>query len=101
MSIHVRVRLRRRLWRDLAEAPLARRRAWIVLHIEVSSVRQPPTILVATDQIETQSVPKIVPASAKNQASGANGSQMEESRKSLRGEDLRGKTTIAEMLIGV
>jgi hypothetical protein len=46
-------------------------------------------------------VPEIVPASAQNGASGANTSQIARSRKRLKCEDLRGKTAMAEMLIGV
>jgi hypothetical protein len=46
-------------------------------------------------------VPEIVPANSKNQPSRANSSQFARSRKVIETQDLRGKTKMAEMLIGV
>jgi hypothetical protein len=64
-----------------------------------------PRVDVLREDVDTvdglSSVPEIVPASFQNRASGANSSQVARSRKCLKREDLRGKTTLAEMLIGV
>jgi hypothetical protein len=43
---------------------------------------------------------KTVPASARNRASRANSSHVARSRKLLKRDDLRGKTAMAELLIG-
>jgi hypothetical protein len=48
-----------------------------------------------------RTVSTIVPETRQNIASGANASQLDRSVKWKRVKDLRGKTTMAEMLIGV
>jgi hypothetical protein len=48
-----------------------------------------------------ETVPEIVPASRQNRAFRAKSSQLGRSRKLLKRSNLRGKTAMAEMLIGV
>ena len=60
-----------------------------------------PREITTARSTAVETVPEIVPATAPNEASRANSSQVARSRKLLKREDLRGKTKMAEMLIGV